>query len=196
MRFLLVRHALTDAVGRTLSGRAPGVSLSAAGRAQAARLGARLAAPRLDAVVASPMARALETAAAVARPHGLPVEVAPGLVELDFGDWTGQAIDGLAGDATWGWFNGNRGGTRIPRGELALEAQARAVAAVLALAARWPDGRVAAVSHADVCRAVVGHLLGIPLDLQHRLEIAPASVAEIELAPWGARLLSLGATVD
>jgi probable phosphoglycerate mutase len=87
-----------------------------------------------------------------------------------------------------------RSGTRAPGGELALEAQARAVAAALRLAAAHPDdpdARVAAVSHADVIKAVLGHALGIPLDLQHRLEVAPASVSEVELRPWGARVLAV-----
>jgi probable phosphoglycerate mutase len=137
------------------------------------------------------MARAQETAAALARAHGVEVGVEPGLAELDFGAWTGRRIDALGDEADWPHFNSYRSGTRVPGGELALEAQARAVGAVLRLAAAHPDARVAAVSHADVIKAVLGHLLGIPLDLQHRLEIAPASVSEVELRPWGARVLAV-----
>jgi probable phosphoglycerate mutase len=191
----LVRHATCDPVGHRLAGRAPGVSLNAAGRAQARALAAHLAGARLDAVASSPLARALETASAIARPHGLVPSVEPGLLELGFGDWTGRAIDGLRGEERWTHFNAYRSGTRAPGGELALEAQARAVAAVLRLAAERPDARVAVVSHADVLKAVLGHLLGVPLDLQHRLEIAPASVSEAELHPWGARVLAVNAAV-
>jgi probable phosphoglycerate mutase len=180
-------------VGHRLAGRAPGVSLNAAGRAQARALAAHLAGARLDLVASSPLARALETASAIARPHGLVPAVEPGLLELGFGDWTGRAIDGLRGEERWTHFNAYRSGTRAPGGELALEAQARAVAAVLRLAAERPDARVAVVSHADVLKAVLGHLLGVPLDLQHRLEIAPASVSEAELHPWGARVLAVNA---
>jgi probable phosphoglycerate mutase len=195
MHLLLVRHALCDPVGVSLSGRRPGVSLNADGRAQLAPLVARVA-RRLDgaplaAVVASPMARAQETALAVARAHGLAVDTEPGLAELDFGLWTGRRIDGLGDETAWPHFNAYRSGTRVPGGELALEAQARAVGAALRLAAARPDARVAAVSHADVIKAVLGHALGIPLDLQHRLEVAPASVSEVELRPWGARVLAV-----
>lgn len=195
MRLLLVRHALCDPVGVSLSGRRPGVSLNAAGRAQlpalTARVARRLGGARLDAVVASPLARAQETAAALARAHGTPVVTEPGLAELDFGAWTGRAIDGLDAEPGWPHFNRYRSGTRPPGGELALEAQARAVGAALRLAEAHPHGTVAAVSHADVLKAVLGHLLGIALDLQHRLEVAPASVSEVELAPWGARVLAV-----
>ena len=194
MRLLLIRHALCDPVGRAIAGRSPGVGLNAAGRAQAGALAARLAHRPLAAVYASPLARALETAAAVARPHALAPRPAPALVELDFGGWTGRSLDALAAEPGWAPFNTYRSGTRPPGGELALEAQARAVAGVLRLAEAHPDGEacVAAVSHADVIKAVLGHLLGIPLDLQHRLEIAPASVSALALHPWGPRVLAIG----
>ncbi len=202
MRLLLVRHALCDPVGVALSGRRPGVSLNQAGRTQlpglVARVARRLAGAPLAAVLASPLARAQETAAALAAAHGLPVGVEPGLVEFDFGRWSGERIDALDApnaDPAWRHFNAYRSGTRAPGGELALEAQARAVGAALRLAAAYedagPEARVAAVSHADVIKAVLGHLLGVPLDLQHRLEVAPASVAEVELRPWGARVLAV-----
>jgi probable phosphoglycerate mutase len=182
---------MCDALGRSLSGRTPRVCLNAEGRRQAAALSARLERVRLTAVHSSPLARALETAATVARPHGLTPAVEPGLAELAFGEWTGRAIDGLRGEPTWTCFNTYRSGTRAPGGELAIEAQARAVAAVLRLADENPDARVAVVSHADVLKAVLGHLLGVPLDLQQRLELAPASVSEVELSPGGARVLAI-----
>lgn len=184
-------------MGVSLAGWLPGVSLNAAGRAQlpglVARVARRLGGAPLAAVVASPMARAQETAAALARAHGLAVAVEPGLAELDAGDWTGRSFDALGDHPDWAPFNSYRSGTRPPGGELALEAQARAVAAVLRLAAAHPAGAaVAAVSHADVVRAVVAHALGVPLDLQHRLPAEPAAVAELEYAPWGARVVALG----
>ena len=194
MRLFLVRHAMCDPVGRSLSGRRRGVGLNAAGRAQAAGIARRLAGAPLTAVHSSPLARALETAAAVAAPHALTPCVEPGLAELEFGAWTGREIEGLRGEEQWTHFNAYRSGTRAPGGELALEAQSRAVSAVLRLASTHADGCVAVVSHADVLKAVLGHLLGVPLDLQHRMELAPASVSEAELEPWGARVLSVNVT--
>lgn len=196
MLLYLVRHALCDPVGRALSGRRPGVSLNAVGRAQAAALAVRLAGERLTHVFSSPLARTLETGSAIARAHGLEAVPEPGLVELDFGAWTGREIDGLRGEHEWTHFNAYRSGTRVPGGELALEAQARAVGAVLRLAATPHAERVAVVSHGDVLKAVLGHLLGIPLDLQHRLEVSPASVSIAELSPWGARVLAVNTLVD
>src|SRR3954453_2472085 len=86
--FLLLRHAHCDPVGYSIAGRAPGVHLSATGRQEASALGERLRLLQITAVYSSPLERALETAAAIAEPQGLEVAVAPGLIEIDFGDWT------------------------------------------------------------------------------------------------------------
>ena len=56
-----------------------------------------------------------------------------------------------------------------------LALQLRAFAALIGLRDRCPDAEVAAVTHADVIKAVLAHALGIPLDLCQRLVINPAS---------------------
>ncbi len=194
--FLLVRHATCDAVGKTLSGRAPGVSLNAQGRDQAARLATWLSALTLDAVYASPLERAQQTAAYLAEPRALPVVSHASFTELDFGSWSGRAIDTLAADAHWRRFNSFRSATRPPGGELMLEAQTRAVAALHALASRHAEETVVIVSHADVLRAVAAYFVGSPLDAFLRFEIAPASVTTLALDDWGAQLRALNATPD
>src|SRR5205809_3404926 len=71
---LFVRHGLTPTTGKVLPGQARGLHLADAGRAQAQRTGERIAAlPRVGAVYSSPLERTRETAAAIARPHGLRV---------------------------------------------------------------------------------------------------------------------------
>lgn len=195
MRLLLVRHAMCDPVGRSLAGRRDGVHLNGVGRAQAEALARALREERIAAVYTSPLERAVETARAVADAAGAPLHEAPGLTEFDFGEWTGRPIASLEGDETWTHFNVHRSGTRAPGGELALEAQARAVAAIQALSCRHADDTVVAVSHADIIRSIVGHVLGIPLDLQHRLEVSPASISTLELRPWGGRVLRMNHVV-
>jgi probable phosphoglycerate mutase len=192
--FLLVRHASGDHVGRRLAGRAPGAPLNDAGREEAARLASWLAPVPLAAVYSSPLDRARDTAAALAAPHRLPVAVDEAFTELDFGDWTGRSVESLAGDALWDRFNRVRSTTRPPGGELMLEAQARAVNALAALAERHDGAVVAVVSHADVLRAVIAHFSGTPLDLFLRVVIDPASVSTLALHPWGAELRGLNAS--
>jgi probable phosphomutase (TIGR03848 family) len=192
--FLLVRHALTDWVGRGLSGRLPGIPLSAAGRAQAADLGERLRDLRLDAVYSSPLDRAVQTAQEVARPHGLAVQAREGLNEVDFGEWTGMTFDDLAADGRWKTFNTHRATAAVPGGEAMSRVMARVASELRVLAARHPAGRVVAVSHCDVIRAALLHHLGMSGDHYARLAAAPASVAVLELGGSGARLLRLNDT--
>lgn len=178
---LLIRHAACDHVGRRLAGRAPGVHLNQEGRRQADALAAALAALRVEAVYSGPLERARETAAALGRHLGLPVGVASGLDELDYGDWTGRSLEALSDDPVWQAYNARRGSTRIPGGESMGEVVARGAAELERIRRAHPDGMVVAVSHGDVIRGLLLHALGAPLDRIHRLEVAPASVSVLRL---------------
>ena len=91
---LLVRHGQTPTTGASLPGRAPGLHLAETGIAQAEAAAARIAGlPAVAAVYASPMERTRETAAPIARARKLRVRQAAGLIECDFGRWTGQKLD-------------------------------------------------------------------------------------------------------
>lgn len=184
---------MCDHVGRVLAGRAPDVHLNDAGRTQAERLAVLLDAVPLDEIASSPLPRALETAAPIANRRDLPLQVLDSLSEIDYGEWTGRAIDTLGPEPDWRRYNDLRSVARIPAGELMLEVQVRAVTTLEMLRRRYPNGRCALVSHGDVIRALVAHCAGIPLDLFQRLEIAPASVSIVVLDErWiGVRCLNL-----
>ncbi len=169
----LVRHAEHGQFGQVLTGRSPGAGLSEVGRLQAAALARAYAGCDIRAVLTSPVQRAQETAGAIASVLGLTPAIESGLEEIDFGDWTGQAFPALGRAAGWAAWNSARSLAPTPGGETMLAVQARAVAAVMRQ--RAAGGLVVAVSHADVIKAVLAHLLGMPLDLMHRLEIGPAS---------------------
>jgi probable phosphoglycerate mutase len=191
--FLLVRHALCDPVGRAIAGQASGVHLNAAGKTEADRLGSRLADLAISAIYSSPLERALETAAPVAARHCLEVVPSPGLIEIDFGDWTGRSLAELDGVPEWKTFNAFRSGTRIPGGESMAEVLARALLDVdrIRKVHSAPNALVVLVSHGDVLRALVAHFLGISLDLFQRLELGPASVSVLSLRHGTPRLLLL-----
>jgi probable phosphoglycerate mutase len=190
---LLVRHALCDPIGRSLAGRRAGVPLNAEGRAQARALATRLDATSLSAIYSSPLERAMETATEIGRARGLAPVTIESLTELEVGEWTGATFDELRDDERWRAFNAYRSGTRPPEGELAAEVQARVVVALEQLADRHGEETIAVVSHADVIRTAIAYFIGVPIDLARRLEIDPASVSVLELAPWGPRLLALNA---
>lgn len=193
--FFLVRHAAHGHLDRTLCGRMPGVRLGEEGRAQAEALAPRLARERLDAIYASPLERAQETAAPVAARAGLPLQTLPALNEIEFGEWSGRSFEELHGDPRWAAWNTARHVTRPPGGETILEAQARAVGALEALRARHGEARLALVSHSDVIKLVIAYALGLAPEAMGRFEISPASISAIVLGDWGAKVESLNEQV-
>ena len=70
----------------------------------------------------------------------------------------------------------------VPGRETLEEVRHRAVDATERLAAAHPDdATVLVVSHGDVIRVILCHYLGMPVDLIHRLEVAPISLSEVVL---------------
>src|SRR4029077_21057833 len=98
---LLVRHGHTDAAGKRLTGWSPGVHLNETGREQAERLVERLDGIRVDAIYSSPLERCRETAAPLARPRRLRVNVRRRLIETGYGEWTGRSIAQLRKTKLW-----------------------------------------------------------------------------------------------
>ena len=192
--FLLIRHAAHIHLDRLLSGRMAGVPLSEAGHAQAARLGERLAGEGIDRVVCSPLDRTRATAEAIGTVRDVAVEPLDALIEIDMGEWTGRGIADLHGDPAWTAWNTRRGTARIPGGESMAEAQARIVAALSELADGSDGQTIAVVSHADMIKSVVAHVLGLPLDKLLQFDVSPASVTRIVWGDWGTRLMSLNET--
>jgi len=189
---LFVRHGRTPTTGAVLPGRAKGLRLADDGRAQAEGAGERLAAlARVDAVYSSPLERARETAAAIGRRLGLPVATDRGLLECDFGEWTGGQLKVLARRPEWAVVQRHPSGFRFPGGESFAEMQARIVTAARRLAAAHPGGTVVAVSHADPIKAAVADAAGTHLDLFQRLVISPCSITAIAYAPTGPMVLTV-----
>ncbi|MDQ0732329.1 MSMEG_4193 family putative phosphomutase [Arthrobacter sp. B1I2] len=176
---LLVRHGETPTTGTVLPGRAPGLHLSERGRAQAEAVAERLSGLPVEAIYSSPLERARETAQPTATRTGRPVTEEAGLLECDFGDWTGAALAGLTGLPEWQTVQHNPSAFRFPNGEGFSGMQARMTAALETLRAAHPGGVVVCFSHADPIKAAVAHALGTHLDLFQRIMISPASVSAI-----------------
>ncbi|MFC7849418.1 MSMEG_4193 family putative phosphomutase [Arthrobacter sp. NPDC057388] len=176
---LLVRHGETPTTGQVLPGRAPGLHLSERGRAQAQRVAERLAGLPVDAVYSSPLERTCETAEPTAARAGLEVRAEAGLIECDFGEWTGAALSELAGLPQWQTVQRNPSAFRFPNGESFIQMQARMVGALQVLGAAHAGGVVVCFSHADPIKAAVAHALGTHLDLFQRIVISPGSVSAI-----------------
>jgi uncharacterized phosphatase len=136
----LVRHGETDwNKARRIQG-STDIPLNETGREQAATTGALLARREWDAIVASPLSRAFETASIIARETGL-------LVERRYGEAEGlnyqQVDDRFPGD------------TEVPGRETRDDVTARVVPTLLEIAAEHPGANIIVVSHGGVIRSVL-----------------------------------------
>lgn len=194
---LLVRHGQTPTTGATLPGRAPGLHLADTGRAQAEAVAARIGALKaVAAVYASPLERTRETAAPIGKATGNRVRTDKGLLECDFGSWTGAKLGDLRKRPEWQTVQRYPSGFRFPEGESFTEMQTRIVGALDRLGAEHRGETIVAVSHADPIKAAVAHALGTHLDLFQRIVVSPCSVTAILQTPTGPVVLAVNSTGD
>jgi probable phosphomutase (TIGR03848 family) len=190
-----VRHGTTPTTGKVLPGRAKGLHLAERGVEEADQTGSRLAVlGSVAAVYSSPLERARETAKGVSAHLGLPVVVERGLIECDFGEWTGAELAKLRKLPEWETVQHHPSGFRFPGGESFVEVQARMAATVERIVARHPGELVVAVSHADPIKIVVGDAMGVPLDLVQRTVISTCSVSVVAYSTAGPSVLAVNST--
>lgn len=191
---ILVRHAVTAETGPKLSGRAPGINLSELGNEQARTTAARLATLPVAAIYASPIERTQQTAAHIAEHHDVPVHTHDGVIEADYGDWTGGEIAELAKTDLWKTVQRAPSRARFPNGESIAEMQVRMVTALEHVVIEHPGSIVVVVSHADPIKAAIAHFTGVHLDLFQRINVSPASVTVFALGEHGAMLMKCNDT--
>ena len=202
---LFVRHGATATTGRALPGRASGLHLSDAGRAQAESVAARIAAMAsgngrqrrsVMAVYSSPLERTRETAAPIADATGCHVQVDDGLLELDIGDWTGLELKAARKRPEWAAIQRYPSGFTFPGGESFVDMQARIVACVERMRSAHAGETIVAVSHADPIRAAVAHAMGTHLDLFQRVVVSPCSLTAVAYGDGGPMVLTVNSGVD
>ena len=192
---LLVRHGQTPTTGKVLPGRAAGLHLAEAGNAQARRVAERIAElPHVDAIYASPLERARETAAPIAKALKQRVKINKGLLECDFGDWTGAELSKLMKLPEWNTVQRAPSTFRFPNGESFTEMQTRMVSTLDSIRAAHPGQVVVCVSHADPIKAAVAHAMGTHLDLFQRIVIGTCSVSAIAYSSFGPTVLTVNST--
>jgi len=195
---LLVRHGQTQTTGTVLPGRAPGLHLSERGVAQAEGVAARLAelTRRPVALYISPLERARETAAPIARALKLRPVVERGLLECDFGAWTGKRLATLAKRPEWHAVQHAPSTFRFPDGESFSEMQLRMWTTLERLATKHRNKTIVVVSHADPIKAAVTYAQGVPLDLFQRTVISTCSVSALALTDRHPIVLSVNNTAS
>ncbi|MEV6286792.1 bifunctional RNase H/acid phosphatase [Kribbella sp. NPDC051770] len=182
-RLIFLRHGETPhTVDKRFSGSGgddPG--LSEIGEKQALAAAAYIAdLGEIDAVIASPLLRTRQTAAAVAERLGLDVEVRDGWVECSFGDWDGHTFAEVQEkwpDALNAWLGST---TVAPPGGESFDACARrARSARDAVLSSYPGKTVVVVTHVTPIKLMVRGVLQAPMASLFRMELKPATVTEI-----------------
>lgn len=189
---LFVRHGRTKAnADGVLAGWTPGLGLDETGLAQARRVGQRLAGSGVAAVVASPLQRCQETAAAVLAAQlgdrAVARHTEERFGEARYGAWTGRPLTELAREELWRAVQDAPSSVTFPASpdfehESMAGMQERAVQAWQEWDARveeehGPGALWVAVSHGDVVKALLAHALATPLDDFQRIVVDPASVS-------------------
>ncbi len=192
---LLVRHGENEytQTGK-LAGWTPGVHLNDTGKAQSAALAERLAPAPIKAIYSSPLARALETAAPLARLKALPIHKVGGVGEVRYGDWTGRSLKTLARTKLWTVVQRHPSAMEFPGGETFRAVQARAVEAIDRIARAHPKESVAVFSHGVVSMLILAFYLDTPVDLFQRIAISAGSTSVIHLSRGTPRVLKMNET--
>jgi len=159
---ILARHGETEwNVEEIFRGRID-IELNETGMKQAEFLAEYLSHLQLEAIYSSPLKRALTTAETIAGYHKLGVNVAPGLIDFNYGEWQGlphQEVKDKYKELYAKWINSPEQ-VRIPAGESLDDVRGRALGVVKNVVARH-EGTVALLSHRVVNKVLICTLLGL-----------------------------------
>jgi probable phosphomutase (TIGR03848 family) len=190
---LLIRHGENDYLKKgRMAGRLPDIHLNKHGREQSTALAESLKAFPIRAIYSSPLERAVETAEPLSQALGLPVQLCPGLLDTDVGEWQGLQLKKLRKLPLWKQVQRQPSQVRFPGGESFLELQERLVKEIDAIRlAHKPKDMLAVFFHADPIKLVLAHYLGLPLDNFQKLGVAAGSVSVLLAGKSGGMLAAL-----
>ncbi len=176
----LIRHGTTDWTGQRIIGNLPGIHLNENGRVQARKAADYLIQFPIQFIHASPMARAMETAAPLAERLNLPVTPREFLREINFGELQG-AGDELNSSPVWLQFQTHPAEVTFPGGESVADAQQRVVTGLQNFfGTPGAPSHAACFAHCEILRLAVAFALHMPLDDFMRLTIKPGSITCLE----------------
>ena len=189
-RLLLLRHGVTALTGEKRFSGLGDPDLIEDGLDQAGAAARRLVGPEgagdpryggVDAIVASPLRRARQTAFAVADAAGLEPRLEEGFRELDFGAFEGltfaEARERYPAELT-AFLSSTK--APAPGGESVEQVAARVAVARDRMLARFPRRTVLIVTHVTPIKILLCQALGAPLDAVHRMELAAASLSVVD----------------
>ena len=193
---LLVRHGQTNS---NVTGFYMGWSdedLDEVGHTQARRLSSRLSSWPIASVYTSPLRRAYTTAAILAEPHMLELNVLDDLIELGLGDWQGLHMDEIKRrwPDVWQQSRIDPSEVTMPNGESFRQVTERAVRVFESVLGSNPGKQVLMVTHEVIVKVIVAHVLGVSNSMYRRFEVNNASLSVIRVANSNSRLIRLNDT--
>lgn len=200
-RIILLRHAHSVANEKgILSGQLPGVNLSPKGREQSVNLVSRIGNSGFDSIRVSPMQRCHETIQPwLESSHSSQLKkltIDDGLIEMNYGSWSGRALKALSKEKLWKLIQTTPSKVTFPDGERFTAMQKRAVNSIHEAIDEKKNGVHLFVSHGDVIKAIIAHLLTIKLDNFQSLVIDPASITVLEYDGEKSQLLVFNDTAS
>jgi len=159
---ILVRHGETEWNVNEVFRGSLDIELNQTGIKQAKLLAEYLSNLKIDAIYSSPLKRALATAEIIATYHKLNVEIAPGLIDFDYGKWQGlphQEVKDKYKKLYAEWINSPEK-VKIPAGGSLNDVRKRATGVVDNVIAKY-EGTVILVSHRVVNKVLICALLGL-----------------------------------
>ena len=172
-RLIFIRHGFSQSNKDKLFTGQADIPLTELGRHQAECAAQYLKNTNIDKIYASTLSRAVETAQAVAKTHGLSVIKDSGLCEINAGDWTEMPFDKISQDyqAEYNLWKNDMYSCKCPNGESVAEFSKRVYNTVVKIAEENDEKTVCIASHATPIRTICTLALG-------------CEASEIQSVPW------------
>jgi broad specificity phosphatase PhoE len=177
LELILLRHGETEFNRADVFRGRVDLPLNRRGKRQAQSAAAYLSHLSFQAFYSSPLRRSVETASAVAEPHGGKVETLDSFIDVDYGMWSGKSVD----EVREGWPEVFRlwvedpGKVTFPGGE-SMPAVRRRLKAGLERLAHDHSGRVLLVGHKLINRLIICIVLGLPTSGIWRVDQANGAI--------------------
>ena len=190
-RFFLIRHGETEFNRLGVFRGRYEVDLNDRGKRQAEEIGAVLKGERIDFLLTSPLSRAVETAAIIARSIGVDYRVDEAFNNIDLGEWQGVEKKRIQQDypREWKMWTTEPEQLVIPGGETVEQVRARAFARLVELTGA-EAGTFAIVTHRSVIKTLAASLLGVPAPYFWRFYMDNAAFSVFSYGDSGFTLLS------
>jgi phosphoserine phosphatase len=196
-RILLARHGHVEGISPQRFRGQIDLPLTETGLAQASALGKRIAAEwRPAAVYTGPLQRAMATGDAIAKATGAPLRELKSLIDINYGDWQGHALEDVKGHspALFALWRHAPQLMRFPGGESLQDLAARCADALRFALDHHHDETIVFVGHDSANRAILLQVLDQPLSAYWRLAQDPCALNVFEITRSHTHVISLNDT--